>query len=69
MRLGCLAYVRHVKNSLQHFNEAEAHAPRMPGRTGSGCCRAAGDFNEAEAHAPRMRPFSINNTGGVLELQ
>ena len=36
------------------FNEAEAHAPRIPGLVSFGVCTRR-SFNEAEAHAPRIR--------------
>ena len=55
MRLGYnrLLLVFHV--TYIGFNEAEAHAPRIPRRTAGVEEKMKIGFNEAEAHAPRIR--------------
>ncbi len=55
MRLGCMSGGSTVSSGTPRFNEAEAHAPRMPGGDQPGADDIAPRFNEAEAHAPRMR--------------
>ncbi len=58
MRLGCMSGGSTVSSGTPRFNEAEAHAPRMPGGDQPGADDIAPRFNEAEAHAPRMlRPI------------
>ena len=43
--------------SSASFNEAEAHAPRIPNSPVRDCAGDAHSFNEAEAHAPRIQLF------------
>ena len=56
MRLGYLAHSGGLSGGRQGFNEAEAHAPRIPNKTAGHCNTCLRRFNEAEAHAPRIPP-------------
>ena len=59
MRLGYQDKPIRVRARRPGFNEAEAHAPRIPYTHEFGGGRASG-FNEAEAHAPRIPVLSVS---------
>ena len=54
MRLGCRSRQCAPGDAERGFNEAEAHAPRMPLCSHAQPAACSSRFNEAEAHAPRM---------------
>ena len=54
MRLGYAGTGSLIDYYRNSFNEAEAHAPRIPTRCAHDRHPTPG-FNEAEAHAPRIR--------------
>ena len=55
MRLGYMAQISRTLGFDPGFNEAEAHAPRIQGRSAGQSLANVCSFNEAEAHAPRIQ--------------
>ena len=50
---------------LRCFNEAEAHAPRIPPADNAPADNAPAGFNEAEAHAPRIPGDGTASGSGI----
>ena len=66
MRLGYMPRARPGRATRPGFNEAEAHAPRIPLDGLMADLALQGGFNEAEAHAPRIQ--GLQEIKGLQEM-